>query len=151
MKQTSLQLLSKHCVLVAALVSAAGASACASSPKNIAPQYVSAFHYSGLSCTQLTQELARANDALTVASKAQKSARAGDLFSLAVLGMPTSALSGTDQTPYIGKLKGDVAAMNIMNTQKECDTQVAAFEPVSEELPVIRSAAQLQAEPMAAK
>lgn len=126
--------------LFACIMGAAALSACASSPKSIAPQYVSTFQYAGLSCGQLNIEMERAQNALAMASKAQTSARASDLLSIALLGMPTSTLSGANQAPYIGKLKGDVEAMMRANTNKNCETQTVNFDPAADKTLMVKSA-----------
>jgi hypothetical protein len=138
--KTTMTPIIKNSGRLACIIGAAALSACASSPKSIAPQYVSTFQYAGLTCNQLNLEMERAQNALAMASKAQSSARASDLLSIALLGMPTSTLSGANQAPYIGKLKGDVEAMMRANTQKNCETQVVNFDTSADKTLMVKSA-----------
>ena len=106
--------------LILALAASISLSACATKPENITPQYVSTLQYKDLSCSQLGVELARTEEALTVASGEQKKARSNDTLGVLFLGVPVSSLSGSNKAAYIGQLKGQVEAMNKVATLNNC-------------------------------
>ena len=106
--------------LLLAALSCAVLSACATKPENITPQFVSTVQYNELTCSQLGTELARHEEALTVASGEQSKARSNDTLGVIFLGLPVSSLSGSNKASYIAQLKGQIEAMNQVATQKNC-------------------------------
>jgi len=65
-----------------------GVAACAPTPESIQPAYVSEVPYQSWACQQLSGELGRLNNALSVASVQQHSARSNDVAGVIFLGLP---------------------------------------------------------------
>lgn len=95
---------------------------CATKPENITPQYVSSVQYQDLSCKQLGAELARTEEALTVASGEQNKARSNDTLGVLLLGIPVSSLSGSNKAAYIAQLKGQIEAMSKTAIRNDCES-----------------------------
>jgi hypothetical protein len=110
---------------VAALV-----SGCATSPRDIAPTYVSPILYQSLSCVQLQQEAARVSQAAAVATGAQTSQASKDATMMGVglvLFWPSLLFIGGDKgnASEVARLKGEMQAIEQANIQKNCGIQFA--------------------------
>jgi hypothetical protein len=95
-------------------------SGCAANPESIPPSYVSELSYQQYSCEQLGQEQVRMSSALATASDAQRRARSNDTAGVILLGLPVSSLSGSNQASNIGRLKGEMEAIQRAGTLKNC-------------------------------
>src|SRR5689334_2973750 len=97
-------------VSVALCVALAG---CATSPKDIAPAYVSPILYQNLSCDQLAQEAARVSHAAAVAT-GQQEQQAGKDAAMMTVGMilfwPSLFMIGGDKgnAAEVARLKGEM-------------------------------------------
>lgn len=105
---------------IAILVMAISLVACAKSPESIAPSYVSDITYRQVSCSDLSVESARLNQALATASTQQEQARGNDTVGVLLLGLPVSSLSGDNIAPEIARLKGELEAIHRVSLQKKC-------------------------------
>jgi len=86
-------------------------SGCATAPENIAPAYVSHMVYMGFTLEQLGQEESRLQSAVATSSDAQRKARSNDTMGVIFLGLPVSSLSGSNQAANLGRLKGELEAV----------------------------------------
>ena len=105
------------CILLAGAVVTIG---CAMKPESVKPAYISEMSYRDWTCEQLAVEQMRTAAALSSASDAQRQARTGDTWGVILLGLPTSSLSGSNQASEIGRLKGELAAIQRAATLKNC-------------------------------
>jgi hypothetical protein len=96
-------------------------TACATLPESIPPSYVSAMTYQSYSCQQLGEEQGRLGAALSTASDAQRNARSNDTLGVILLGLPVSSLSGSNQASNIGRLKGELDAVQKAGIGKNCN------------------------------
>lgn len=117
--------------LIAAVATTALVAGCATSPKDIAPVYVSPVLYQGLSCEQLAAEAARVSAAAAVATGAQEQQAGKDAAMVGVsliLFWPAAFLVGGDKgnAAEIARLKGEMQAIEHANIQKNCGIQ---FQP----------------------
>lgn len=103
---------------------------CAAKPESIPPAYVSQITYSNLSCQQLGQEQGRLIRALSTASDAQRQARSNDVAGVILLGLPVSSLSGSNQASNIGRLKGELEAVQKTMISKGCASEIVNIEDV---------------------
>lgn len=114
--------------MLAATVAVSMLAGCATSPKDIAPAYVSPILYQGLSCDQLAQEAARVSSAAAQASGAQEAQASKDTAMTAigvVLFWPSLFFIGGDKqnAAEIARLKGEMQAIEAANIQKNCGMQ----------------------------
>ncbi len=109
-------------IAVAATIALAG---CATSPKDIAPAYVSPVLYQNLSCQQLAGEAARVSQAAAAASGQQSAQQGRDAAAVAVgmvLFWPALFFVGGDKgnAAEIARLKGEMQAIEQANIAKGC-------------------------------
>jgi hypothetical protein len=109
-------------VLVAFLIG------CATPPEAIPPSYVSQVGYTSFSCKQLGEEQGRLVVALSTASDAQRQARSNDVAGVILLGLPVSSLSGANQASNIGRLKGELEAVQKAMIAKGCANEIISVE-----------------------
>lgn len=103
---------------------------CAARPESIAPSYVSHIGYLNLNCVQLAQEQARLVAALSAASDAQRQARSNDTVGVILLGLPVSSLSGSNQASNIGRLKGELEALQKAMVEKGCGNEIVNIDEI---------------------
>ena len=103
-------------------------ASCAKSPESIAPSYVSPMSLNGWSCSQLEAEQGRLVRALSTASDAQRQARTNDTVGVILLGLPVSSLSGSNQASNIGRLKGELEAVQKAMIRKGCGGKIIPIE-----------------------
>jgi len=114
-------------LLVSALVYL---SSCATKPEAVPPSYVSHMGYMDFNCKQLGQEQARLIAALSSASDAQRRARSNDTVGVIFLGLPVSSLSGSNQASNIGRLKGELEAIQKAMVAKGCESEIIDINEV---------------------
>jgi hypothetical protein len=105
--------------------------ACATSPTSIAPTYVSPVLYQNLSCDQLAQEAMRVSNAAAVATGQQTKQASSDAVAVGVslvLFWPALFFVGGDKqnAAEIGRLKGEMQAIEQANIAKNCGLQFQA-------------------------
>ena len=110
-----------HLAPVAALV----LSACATSPKDISPTYVSPVLYQSLSCNQLAAEPARVSQRAAEITGQQSQQQGRDAAAVAVgivLFWPALFFIGGDKAnaAEIANLKGQMQAIEQANIAKNC-------------------------------
>ncbi len=103
-------------------------AACATSPKDIAPAYVSPVLYQNLSCDQLAAEAMRVSQAAAVATGQQSSQQGRDAVATTVgivLFWPALFFIGGDKgnAADIARLKGEMQAIEQANIAKGCGIQ----------------------------
>ena len=101
---------------------------CATSPKDIAPAYVSPILYQNLTCEQLAQEAARVSQAAAVATGAQQDQASKDAVMTTVgvvLFWPSLFFIGGDKgnAAEVARLKGEMQAIEQANISKNCGMQ----------------------------
>lgn len=111
--------------LVALAATAALLASCATSPKDIAPAYVSPILYQNLSCDQLQQEAARVSGAAASATGAQQQQASKDAAMTTigvVLFWPSLFFIGGDKgsAAEVARLKGEMQAIEQANISKNC-------------------------------
>jgi hypothetical protein len=116
----------RQSIAVAAL--AALVSGCATSPKDIAPSYVSPILYQNLTCDQLAQEAARVSQAAAAATGAQANQAGKDAAMMGVglvLFWPSLFFIGGDKgnASEVARLKGEMQAIEQANISKNCGMQ----------------------------
>jgi hypothetical protein len=104
---------------------------CATSPKDIAPAYVSPVLYQNLSCEQLGQEAARVSAAAQTASGQQQSQANKDAAMVTVgviLFWPSLFFVGGDKgsAAELSRLKGEMQAIEQANISKNCGIRFRA-------------------------
>lgn len=112
----------KRLVTIAACAALAG---CATSPKDIAPSYVSPILYQNLSCDQLSQEALRVSNAAAVATGQQQNQANKDAAMMTVgmiLFWPSLFMIGGDKgnAAEVARLKGEMQAIEQANIAKNC-------------------------------
>ena len=90
------------------VVAATCATSCAPSPESIQAADVSEVPYRGWTCDQLGEESVRLNEALAIASVAQRSARTNDTVGILLMGLPVGSMSGRSIAPQIALYKGQM-------------------------------------------
>jgi hypothetical protein len=103
---------------------------CAAKPEAIPPSYVSHIGYMDFDCKQLGAEQQRLIAALSTASDAQRQARSNDTAGVIFLGLPVSSLSGSNQASNIGRLKGELEAVQKAMVAKGCANEVVNIDDV---------------------
>jgi len=103
-------------------------SGCATSPKDIAPAYVSPVLYQNLSCQQLAAEAQRVSAAAATAAGAQQSQAGKDAAMVGVsliLFWPAAFFIGGDKAnaAEVARLKGEMQAIEQANIAKHCGIQ----------------------------
>lgn len=111
-------------------VTALALAGCATSPKDIAPSYVSPVLYQNLTCEQLTQEAHRVSNAAAVAAGQQEAQAGKDAAMVGVsliLFWPAVFMVGGDKgnAADIARLKGEMNAIEQANIAKGCGIQFA--------------------------
>lgn len=114
--------------LLAAVTATALLAGCATSPKDIAPAYVSPVLYQNLSCQQLAAEAARVSAAAAAATGAQQQQASKDATMVGVsmiLFWPAMFFVGGDKgnAAEVARLKGEMQAIEQANIQKNCGIQ----------------------------
>jgi len=106
-----------------AILSLAPLTACATSPANIAPAYVSPLSYESFSCDQLAIESQRLTGRIAEASGQQQQKVDADQAAMAVgllVFFPAMFLVGNGpQAQELGRLKGEADALN-QAAQRKC-------------------------------
>ena len=110
------------------VVLCAALAGCATSPKDIAPAYVSPILYQNLSCDQLSQEAVRVSNAAAVATGQQQNQASKDTAMMAVgmvLFWPSLFFIGGDKgnASEVARLKGEMQAIEQANISKNCGLQ----------------------------
>ena len=108
-------------------------SGCAKESSKIAPAYVSPLKYQEYSCTQLRDELTRIGSRLVEVTGAQDQAASSDTTNMTVsmiLFWPALFfLEGdTGREAELGRLKGDLDAIEQVAVQKNCNAVLAGIE-----------------------
>lgn len=106
--------------LVVVLVAGLAVSACAKNPDNIAAVNVGQNEYRGYSCSQLKETQLKYNQALANLSADQKSAQAGDVFGVILLGLPLASMGGADRETQIAVTKGHLQSIELEMARKSC-------------------------------
>jgi len=106
-----------------------GVAACAPTPESIQPAYVSEVPYQSWTCQQLGEELGRLNNALSVASVQQHSARSNDVAGVIFLGLPVGSMSGQSIAPQIARYKGEQEAVNKAMIRNNCGEMKRLYPP----------------------
>ena len=105
-------------------------TACASSPDQVSPSYISPLAYSGADCDQLRAELIRVSDQVRVVSGQQRSAATRDAVAVTVgvvIFWPALfLLMGGSKKDELASLKGQYDALRSAAIAKKC--------PVADEL-----------------
>ena len=115
----------RRLVTVAVCATLAG---CATSPKDIAPSYVSPILYQNLSCDQLSQEAVRVSNAAAAATGQQQNQANKDAAMMTVgmiLFWPSLFMIGGDKgnASEVARLKGEMQAIEQANIAKNCGLQ----------------------------
>jgi hypothetical protein len=98
----------KNIIAVSLILAVVG---CASNPEAVAPSFHPAKQYVGLTCGE-TQDLYRvAEKDMAALAKKQRGARTGDAWSVFLLGVPTSAVFGTNVEGELAQAKGKHLAL----------------------------------------
>lgn len=103
-----------------AMVACALIVGCAKNPDAIVPMTMPANAYSGLTCDQLSGELAKSNAALVAVSAEQRQAATGDAVGVFLIGVPMSSLTGGDKEGKVAQHKGEVIAIEAVRREKAC-------------------------------
>ncbi len=93
---------------------------CAMKPESVKPSYISDIGYQNWTCEQLSCEQIRVAEALSATCDAQRHARTSDTWGVILIGVPTASLSGANQASEIGRLKGELAAIQRAAALKDC-------------------------------
>jgi hypothetical protein len=117
--------------IIAAVAVTALLTGCATSPKDIAPAYVSPVLYQNLTCNQLAEEASRVSQAAAVAAGAQQSQAGKDAAMVGVsliLFWPAAFFVGGDKASAaeVARLKGEMQAIQQANIQKGCGIQFSS-------------------------
>jgi len=114
--------------VVSAVALTALLAGCATSPRDIAPAYVSPILYQNLNCQQLAAEAARVSAAAAAATGAQQQQAGKDAAMVGVslvLFWPAAFFIGGDKgnAAEVARLKGEMQAIEQANIQKNCGIQ----------------------------
>jgi len=101
---------------------------CATKPGSIAAIPVNTSNYSSWSCSQIEKEQRRIVAELDTLAPLQQEAAKKDFWGVFWLGVPTGSMKGYDKTHEIGRLKGQLDAVNKVAVEKGCKGG-AAFDP----------------------
>ncbi len=94
---------------------------CAKRPESISASYISHERYIDISCYQLDMIKSDTRSTLKRVSKEQNTTANGDAWSVFLLGIPFSQLSG-DREADVAKLKGEVEAIETAQIKNRCKT-----------------------------
>jgi hypothetical protein len=94
--------------------------ACAQSPEDIQPAYVSSIPYESWTCPQLVEEQQHLTEALATASAHQAQAHSNDIAGVVLLGLPVASMSGANMKPQIATMKGDQDAVRRASRKAGC-------------------------------
>jgi len=113
------------------LVACIALAGCATSPKDIAPAYVSTTGYAALSCEQLRVEAEHVSARAAIAAGEQSKKATGDAVavgvSLIVFWPAIFFMKGDGaQAAEVSRLKGEMEAIHTVNRQKNCGIQFSA-------------------------
>ena len=116
---------------ILALATCVALAGCATSPKDIAPAYVSPILYQNLTCEQLAMEAARVSQAAAAANGAQANQASKDAVMTTVgvvLFWPSLFFIGGDKgnAAEVARLKGEMQAIEQANISKNCGLQFKA-------------------------
>ncbi len=100
--------------------------ACAQSPEDIPPIYMSQLPFDGWTCKQLEVESHRLQNELAVAYARQEQTATGDTIGIVLVGLPLASMSGRDGAPEVGRLKGEHSAIYRAAVAKDCPEAKAA-------------------------
>ncbi len=95
-------------------------AACAKQPEKIVAADIGPNPYTKLSCQQLAAERLNLEQALEKLSASQKNVASGDVFSVLLIGVPASAVSGNDKETQIAIAKGRLNAVEQVQVAKSC-------------------------------
>ena len=109
------------------LLAAIPLAACAQSPEDISPAYISQSRFEGWSCELLVQEKGHLTTALNSSSAQQQQARDSDIAGIILLGLPVGSLSGGNVAAQIARLKGERNAVERALVENNCTGAVAAM------------------------
>ena len=98
---------------------AIGFSGCANRPESIHADFVSHERFMGLNCTALAQRHAESSAQLAQASQSQNDIATGDAFTVFLVGVPVSKLSG-DREAEVARLKGEIEAIETAQVKTKC-------------------------------
>jgi hypothetical protein len=101
-------------------------SACAASPEDIPPAYVSDATYADWTCEQLAKENMQLSAALANASQQQEDARTNDTVGVIFLGLPIGSMTGDNVAPEVARLKGHTNAVQQAMIRKDCGSTTTA-------------------------
>lgn len=112
-------------LVAAALCAALSVSACASSPENIAAQYVSPLQYQAYDCVQIRAELVRISGRVSALTGQQRQDANNDAMLVAatiVIFWPAAFFVGGNKAKAdeLARLKGEYEALQVVGTQKNC-------------------------------
>ena len=116
---------------VTAFAGAIMLGACAASPEDIPPAYVSDATYADWTCEQLAKENQQLGAALANASHQQEDARTNDTVGVIFLGLPIGSMTGDNVAPEVARLKGHTAAVQQAMIRKDCGSATAATNTVA--------------------
>lgn len=109
--------------IVAVLCAGLTVGACASSPDDVAGQFVSPVLYEGYSCEQIRNDLIRIDSRVTVLTGQQRRRASQDAWAVggALIFWPALFfLMRGDKADELGRLKGEYDALNTVAQQKQC-------------------------------
>jgi len=93
---------------------------CAANPDKIDPAPVAIDAYLRDSCSQLTYNKARDEDALASEEEEQRSVRRSDAWGIALIGLPVGRMAGGNREDQIAQLKGEIVAIDRVRTLCGC-------------------------------
>ena len=96
------------------------ATACAKQPDQIAAADIGPNPYMNYSCSKLSAEKLKLEQALETLSAEQKNAAAGDAVGVFLLGLPVSSMSGNDKETAIAVAKGRIHAVDTRREARKC-------------------------------
>jgi hypothetical protein len=111
---------------VTAFAGAIMLGACAASPEDIPPAYVSDATYADWTCEQLAKENQELSAALASASQQQEDARTNDTVGVIFLGLPIGSMTGDNVAPEVARLKGHTNAVQQAMIRKDCSATTTA-------------------------
>jgi hypothetical protein len=101
----------KHLKTLTALVLLPLVSACAPGPNAVTPYSVGTDLYSGMSCSDINDELRVKNAEVAALSSKQKAAATGDALGVFFILLPVSSLTGGDVQGELAQAKGEQIAL----------------------------------------
>ncbi len=104
----------------AILLIASLSMSCAPLPDQIEPLPIASDVYKGMSCDELRNATYSLNSSLHDLTRFQQQSATQDMLNVAVLGIPTSKLTGYDRTKEIADVKGRLAAVEQELRHQRC-------------------------------